>query len=117
MYSHAETTRRKKTAADYMALGEGPPFAELINGEIVMAPSPSRSHQRVIQRIYQLMQNHLGRNPCEEAYLAPFASTAWRDRKDKREIYTRHGVKELWKMEPMSSSRRCCCPASQGRSQ
>ncbi len=44
MAALAETNRRKKTVADFMALGEGPPFAELINGEIVMAPSPFRSH-------------------------------------------------------------------------
>lgn len=133
-----ERTARKQTVADFMALGEGPPFAELINGNIVMAPSPFRSHQRVIQRIYQLLQNHLDQNPAGEAYLAPFdvhfsesdvlcpdlsyfsaercdrlsdrgaegapdlvievlsPSTARRDRKDKREIYTRHGVRELW---------------------
>jgi Uma2 family endonuclease len=138
MAAIAERTERKKTVADYLALGEGPPFAELIHGNIVMAPSPFRSHQRVIQRIYQLIQNHLDQNPAGEAYLAPFdvhfgendvlcpdlsffssgrchllsdrgaegapdlvievlsPSTARRDRKDKREIYTLHGVRELW---------------------
>ena len=138
----AETKDRMKTVADFMALGEGPPFAQLIQGSIVMEPSPFRSHQRVIQRIYQLIQNHLDRNPCGEAYLAPFdvhfggtdvlcpdlsffsnercallsergaegapdlvievlsPATARRDRKVKREIYTRHGVRELWLVHP-----------------
>jgi len=142
MAALAETTRRKKTVADFMALGEGPPFAELINGDIVIAPSPFRSHQRVIQRIYQMIQNHLDKHACGEAYLAPFdvhfgvndvlcpdlsffltdrlhllsdrgaegapdlvvevlsPSTARRDRKDKREIYTRYGVRELWLVHP-----------------
>ncbi len=142
MAAIAERTGRKKTVVDFMALGEGPPYAELINGNIVMAPSPLRSHQRVIQRIYQLMQNHLDEHPIGEAYLAPFdvhlgeadvlcpdlsffssdrcdlssergaegapdlvievlsPSTARRDRKDKREIYTRHGVRELWLVHP-----------------
>ena len=68
----AEEAARKQAAADFMVLGEGPPFAELINGNIVMAPSPFRSHQRVIQRNYQLLQNHLDHNPAGEAYLAPF---------------------------------------------
>lgn len=138
MAAIAEINERKKTVADYLALAEGPPFAELISGNIIMAPSPFRSHQRVIQRIYQLIQNHLDQHPSGESYLAPFdihfgesdvlcpdlsffsserchllsdrgaegapdlvievlsPSTARRDRKDKREIYTRHGVKELW---------------------
>jgi Uma2 family endonuclease len=138
MAAIAERSERKKTVADFMALGEGPPYAELINGSIIMAPSLFRSHQTVIQRIYQMIQNHLDANPSGEAYLAPFdvhfgetdvlcpdlsffsperrallsdrgaegapdlvvevlsPSTARRDRKDKREIYTRHGVRELW---------------------
>ena len=133
---------RKQTVADFMALGEGPPFAELISGSIVMAPLSFRSHQRVVQRIYQLIQNHLDHSTMGEAYLAPFdvhlgendvlcpdlsffsherchllsdrgaegapdlvievlsPSTARRDRKDKREIYTRHGVRELWLVHP-----------------
>jgi Uma2 family endonuclease len=138
----AEKKDRLQTVADFMALGEGPPFAELIAGTIVMAPSPFRSHQRVVQRIYQLIQNHIDLTPIGEAYLAPFdvhlgendilcpdlsffssdllqllsdrgaegapdlvievlsPSTARRDRKNKREIYTRHGVRELWLVHP-----------------
>lgn len=135
----AERTERKKTVADYLALGEGPPFAELIHGNIVMAPSPFRSHQRVILEIAFLLRKHLDDHPdAGKIYLAPFdvhfgendvlcpdlsffssgrchllsdrgaegapdlvievlsPSTARRDRKDKREIYTLHGVRELW---------------------
>jgi hypothetical protein len=55
MAAIAERTEGKKTVAEFMALGEGPPYAELINGIIVIAPSPFRGHQRVVQRIYQLM--------------------------------------------------------------
>ena len=128
----------KHTVADFAALGEGPPFAELIDGNLVMAPSLFRSHQRVVQRIHQAIQNHLDRHPGGECYLAPFdvhfsetdvlcpdlsyfseqrldclsdrgaegapdlvvevlsPATARRDRKEKREIYTRYGVRELW---------------------
>lgn len=143
MAALAETTRRKKTVADFMALGEGPPFAELIDGEIVMAPSPFRSHQRVILEIAFLLRKYLEERPgAGKIYLAPFdvhfsendvlcpdlsffltdrchllsdrgaegapdlvvevlsPSTARRDRKDKREIYTRSGVRELWLVHP-----------------
>ena len=143
MPATVETTRRKQTVADFTALGEGPPYAELINGEIVMAPSPFRSHQRVILEIAFLLRTYLEEHPdAGKIYLAPFdvhfgendvlcpdlsffladrchllsdrgaegapdlvvevlsPSTARRDRKDKREIYTRHGVKELWLVHP-----------------
>ncbi len=132
----------RKTVADFMALGEGPPFAELIDGEIVMAPSPFRNHQQLVQQLYFLIRTHLESSPVGELYLSPFdihfgerdvlcpdlcffsqerlhllsdrgaegapdlvievlsPSTARRDRKVKREIYARHGVKELWLANP-----------------
>ncbi len=62
----------KKTVADFMALGEGPPYAELIDGEIIMAPSPFRSHQWVAQRLHFLIQLHLESSPAGEIYVAPF---------------------------------------------
>ena len=139
----AEKEARKQTVADFMALGEGPPFAELIAGTIVMAPSPFRSHQRVVLEIAFLIRKHIESGAFEgKLYLAPFdihlgesdvlcpdlsffssarchllsdrgaegapdlvievlsPSTARRDRKDKREIYTHHGVRELWLVHP-----------------
>lgn len=143
MAAIAARTGRKKTVVDFMALGEGPPYAELINGNIVMAPSPFRSHQRVVLEIAFLLRKYLEERPeMGKIYLAPFdvhlgetdvlcpdlsffsrgrcdllsergaegapdlvievlsPSTARRDRKDKREIYTRHGVRELWLVHP-----------------
>ncbi len=133
----------RKTVADFMALGEGPPFAELIDGEIVMAPSPFRNHQQVVLNLALAIGNHLeAGNFPGKTYIAPFdihfgehdvlcpdlsffaenslhllsdrgaegapdlaievlsPSTARRDRKVKREIYARHGVKELWLVHP-----------------
>lgn len=49
----------KKTVADFMALGEGPPYAELIDGEIIMSPSPFHSHQQVIFNLTLAIGNHL----------------------------------------------------------
>jgi len=129
----------RKTVADFMALGEGPPFAELIDGEIIMAPSPFRDHQRVVLDLAFAIRCHMEASTLAgELYIAPFdvhlseydvlcpdlcffsgerlhllsdrgaegapdlaievlsPSTARRDRKVKREIYARHGVKELW---------------------
>ena len=143
MVAIAETPEQKKTVADYLALGEGPTYAELISGNIFMAPSPFRSHQRVILEIAFLLRKYLEEHPdAGKIYLAPFdihfgendvlcpdlsffstdrchllsdrgaegapdlvievlsPSTARRDRKDKREIYIRHGVRELWLVHP-----------------
>jgi Uma2 family endonuclease len=133
----------RKTAADFLALKEGPPFAELIDGEIIMAPSPLRNHQQVVLSLAVAIRNHLeGNKAAGKLYIAPFdihlgehdvlcpdlsffveaslhllsdrgaegapdlvievlsPSTARRDRKVKREIYARHGVKELWLVHP-----------------
>lgn len=68
----AQSIDSKLTAADFMALGEGPPYPELIDGKLISSPSPSRNHQRVIQRLYQLIQNFLDNKDLGEVYLAPF---------------------------------------------
>lgn len=143
MIAAAPKPGTRKTVADFMALGEGPPYPELINGTITMAPSPFRSHQRVILEIAFLFRKHLEKQQdAGKIYLAPFdvhfgetdvlcpdlsffsterrallsdrgaegapdlvvevlsPATARRDRKEKREIYTRHGVRELWLVHP-----------------
>lgn len=60
----------KKTYADYAALDEGAPY-QLIDGELVMSPSPSRSHQTVVLRFALAMQRFVG-NDLGDVYVAPF---------------------------------------------
>ncbi len=45
-----------------MALGAGPPFAVLIDGGILMPPSPFRSHQQIVVNLILGMGNHLDAN-------------------------------------------------------
>lgn len=57
--------RPRKTVHDYMKLPEGV-RAELIEGEILMSPSPKTRHQRIIANTYRALfraveQNELGR--------------------------------------------------------
>src|SRR3954468_808663 len=40
--------RRFMTAAEYYTLPEGPPYSQLIEGELIMSPSPNLFHQRII---------------------------------------------------------------------
>ncbi len=41
------TFNKKATKQDYMNLPEGAPY-QLINGELIMAPTPKAHHQRII---------------------------------------------------------------------
>ena len=43
-------TIEKKTVQDYQQLPEGAPY-QLINGKLIMSPSPNRTHQKLIGRI------------------------------------------------------------------
>lgn len=51
--------KKKYTAEDYMMLEEGAPF-QLINYDLVMAPSPIPEHQVISRRITIAMSNFLG---------------------------------------------------------
>ena len=50
--------KERYTYADYAELPEGAPY-ELIKGTLVMAPSPSAEHQRVLRRLAWSIQQHL----------------------------------------------------------
>ena len=69
----AAVAEGKKTVADFMALGEGPPYYELIDGELVMAPSPFRNHQRIALNLAVAIRMHLPSLPAPgEVYISPF---------------------------------------------
>ena len=65
-----EAVTTKKTVQDYLQLPEGAPY-QLLNGELVMSPSPNRQHQKLIVKltseIYQLCE----RTKIGEVYVAP----------------------------------------------
>ncbi len=61
------------TSSDIEALPEGE-RAELIDGDIYYMTSPSRMHQRILQKLSQALGNHIDahKGKCE-VYPAPFA--------------------------------------------
>ncbi len=59
------------TASDYRAMPEGPPYHQLIDGELIMSPSPSRRHQVVARNVFCLLDDHVRRNSIGEVYFAP----------------------------------------------
>lgn len=65
------TGKERKTYADYAALDEGAPY-QLIDGELVMSPSPTRSHQAVLLRLALMLQRFVVENSLGEVYVAPF---------------------------------------------
>jgi Uma2 family endonuclease len=59
------------TTDDYRVLGEGPPHYQLIEGKLLMSPSPNRYHQVVCRNLLLLLGKHLEGNPMGEVYHAP----------------------------------------------
>lgn len=131
------------TVADYRAIPEGPPYYQLIEGELIMSPSPNRFHQVVARNLFRLLDDFVRRHSIGEVYFAPvdvylsdstvvqpdvlFVAAASRgllvdegvrggpdlvveiispsnaqlDLRRKRPLYARHGVKELWLVDPV----------------
>ncbi len=39
------------TAQEYYEYSDGPPYHQLITGQLIMSPSPSAYHQRILKRL------------------------------------------------------------------
>jgi Uma2 family endonuclease len=69
--TYPPTTHQRMTAEEYYALPEGPPYFQLIHGEVFMSPSPTTQHQRVSMRLSLLIGNYLNEHPIGEIFAAP----------------------------------------------
>lgn len=65
------TTHRRMTAAEYFQMPEGPPYFQLVNGELYMSPSPVWRHNKVLLKIARLIGNFLEDDPVGELQIAP----------------------------------------------
>ena len=130
------------TVEDYRAMPEGPPYYQLVEGELIMSPSPNRYHQVVAANIFIILRTHVDRHSLGLVLFAPmdvylsettavqpdvlFVSNVnkhlladdgirggpdlvveiispWDgqlEKRRKRALYARHGVKEEWLIEP-----------------
>ncbi|MHB8232669.1 MAG: Uma2 family endonuclease [bacterium] len=61
---------RKYTAKDYFNLPEGSPY-QLIEGELIMTPSPYTEHQAISRNLGVLIANHVKKNKLGYVYYAP----------------------------------------------
>lgn len=62
--------KERYTYEDYAQLPEGAPY-ELICGELVMTPSLSAEHQRVLRRLSWSIQQYIDENEPGEIFFAP----------------------------------------------
>lgn len=66
-----DTPRPPLSYADYAAIDDGRRY-QVIEGELIMTPSPNRFHQRVLFELAYRFGEYLRQHPLGEAYFAPF---------------------------------------------
>jgi Uma2 family endonuclease len=59
------------TVHDFMDLLEGPPYYELVEGELFMSPSPIYFHQGIAANIVRILHRYLDERPIGEVLFAP----------------------------------------------
>jgi len=57
--------------SDYEAMPQGPPYFQLIEGRLVMSPSPLTNHQRVVMRLSSVLHHHVQQHQLGEVFVAP----------------------------------------------
>jgi Uma2 family endonuclease len=65
------TKARPITRYEYVLVPEGAPRQELIEGDLVMAPSPSSFHQDILLNLAIIFRNFLREHPIGKVYVAP----------------------------------------------
>jgi Uma2 family endonuclease len=56
---------------DYEGMPEGPPYYQVIEGDLLMSPSPNTFHQVIIGRIFAAFFVHLQTRPAGQVFIAP----------------------------------------------
>jgi Uma2 family endonuclease len=65
------TGQRRITAEEYFQMPEGPPYFQLIDGELIMSPSPRYFHQVIVARLIGAIIAYLDSNPIGQVVGAP----------------------------------------------
>src|SRR5688572_15606176 len=65
------TKARPITRHEYAMIPVGAPNYQLIEGDLVMAPSPGSYHQNIAGRLYRLIGNYLDGRPIGAVFIAP----------------------------------------------
>ena len=56
---------------DYLSLPPDSSGYQIIRGELILTPSPKPSHQRVVGRLFRLIDDNVTHNGLGEVYIAP----------------------------------------------
>src|SRR5438105_6603632 len=59
------------TRHDYQEMPEGPPYFQVIEGKLLMSPSPNTFHQDIAGNVYAILHSYLTRHPIGSAHIAP----------------------------------------------
>ena len=59
------------SAEEFYTLPEGPPWFQLVNGELFMSPSPKRFHQDIVLNLARILTNHVRKTRCGKVYIGP----------------------------------------------
>ncbi|HZX72774.1 MAG TPA: Uma2 family endonuclease [Cyclobacteriaceae bacterium] len=62
--------KQKATSKDYLNLPEGAPY-QLINGELIMSPSPVSLHQRVLLKLVEELGAIIKKSNSGELFISP----------------------------------------------
>lgn len=65
------TTHRRMTADEYFRLPEGPPYFQLIKGELFMSPSPNFYHQEIVGNLFTSLNAFVRKNQLGKVIVAP----------------------------------------------
>ena len=60
----------KFTVKEYMSLPEGAPY-QLLDGEMILAPSPTQRHQSIVAAIYRALYQFVSQNRLGQVWFAP----------------------------------------------
>ncbi len=66
-----KATIHKMTYDEYCLLPEDRNQYELFDGELVMTPSPSREHQKIVLRFARFLADHVEKESLGEVYISP----------------------------------------------
>lgn len=59
------------TVCDYRLLPEGPPYYQLVEGDLFIAPPPDLYHQDIVGNLFFLVRSYLQKRPVGTIHLAP----------------------------------------------
>lgn len=59
------------TATEYYELPEGPPYSQLVEGELIMSPSPNFFHQEIIANLHLSLRPFVKRHRLGKVVLSP----------------------------------------------